>query len=87
MGHIGVVDRQYLDDALVGLVRPVNHQFKVSEVAHAKTSFTAKREDRDDCTGSLPWIDGEICLRQFIDHDLTIVHWGQCHDSVGSILP
>ena len=74
MGHIGVVDRQYLDDALVGLVRPVNHQFQVSEVTHSETALTTKGENGDHRTGSLPWMDGEIRLRQFIDDHLAILH-------------
>ena len=34
--HIGVVNRQYLQDALVGLVHPVNHLLQVAKVTHTK---------------------------------------------------
>ena len=42
IGDGGVVDREYLDDALIGLGSPVNHQLEVAEVSNSETAFRAK---------------------------------------------
>ena len=38
--HIGIVDGQHLNKALLGSGSPVNHQFQVAKVAHTKASLT-----------------------------------------------
>ena len=40
--HVGIVDRQHLQNALVGLVNPVNHLLQITEVAHAKGALTTQ---------------------------------------------
>ena len=67
LSHIGIVDWQYLDDMLVGLVRPVDHHFQITEIAYTETALTAEGEDRDDGSGSLPRIDREESLRKLIN--------------------
>ena len=41
MCDVRIVNGQHLQDALVGLGSPVNHQFQVSEIAYAKRPLTA----------------------------------------------
>ena len=42
IGDGGVVDREYLNDALIGLGSPVNHHLEVAEVSNSETAFRAK---------------------------------------------
>ena len=37
----------------MGLCHPVDHQFKVAEVAHAEATFRAEREDWNECASHL----------------------------------
>ena len=87
MGHIGIIDWQHLNHTLVGLVCPVNHHFQIAEVAHTKTPLTAQRENRNHRTGTFPWINGEISLRQFIDHHLIGTDGRQVNAAVGILFP
>ena len=58
-GHGGVVDWQYLDDALPGGGRPVDEPFQVVELADAEILFRTEREDRDRRPGAPPPALGE----------------------------
>ena len=42
VGHVRIVDRQYLQHPLFGLGTPVNHHLQVAEVTHAETPLTAQ---------------------------------------------
>ena len=42
MCHIGIGDRQHLQDALFGLRTPVDHHFQITKVTHAKTTLAAE---------------------------------------------
>ena len=73
VGHVGIVDRQHLQHALLGLRTPVDHLLQIAEVAHAEAALTAQREDGDHGACSLPGIDGEESLRQLVDYHLALL--------------
>ena len=80
-------DGQNLKDALLGLLTPVDHQFQVAEVAYAETALAAEREDGNHGSGSLPGINGEEGLRQFIDNHLAQFDFRQRDLTVHAVLP
>ena len=85
--HIGIVDGQHLQNALVGLVYPVHHLLKVTKVTHAKRALTTQREDRYHGTCTLPRIYREVRLRQFIDDNLIVSDIWQDNRTVSALLP
>ena len=87
VGYVGVVDRQYLQNALLGFVAPVNHHLEVAEVAYSETTFATQREDGDNRTCALPWINGEVSLRQFVYHNFAFSHLWQFNCAVHTVLP
>ena len=87
MGNVGIVNGQHLQHTLAGLVGPVNHQLQVAEVAHAETSFTTQRENGDNGASTLPGVNGEPGLRQFIDHHLARCYFGQLDAAVLARFP
>ena len=87
MSDVRIVDGEYLQHALLRLGAPVDHQLQVAEVAHAEATLAAEREDGNHRAGTLPRIDGEIGLRQFIDHHLAEFNLGQCDGAVGTVFP
>ena len=87
VGHVGIVDRQHLQHALLGLRTPVDHLLQVAEVAHAETALAAQGEDGNYGSCSLPGIDGEESLRQFVDNHLALLQLRQDDSTVLAILP
>ena len=86
-GDEGVVDREHLQDALLGLVAPVNHELQVAEVAHAKAALAAQREDGDDGAGTLPRVDREEGLWQLVDHHAGSLLADAVDGAVHAVLP
>ena len=58
--HIRIVDRQYLNDTLTGLVCPVNHHLQVSEITYTEATLTSQGEDGDNRSCTLPWINIKV---------------------------
>ena len=85
--HIGIGDRQHLKDTLFGLGTPVDHHLQIAEVTHAEATLTTEREDGNHRTCRLPRVNGEIGLRQFIDHHLAEFDFGQINRTVHTVLP
>ena len=85
-GHGGVVDWQYLDDALPGGGRPVDEPFQVVELADAEILFRTEREDRDRRPGALPSAFGEPRVRRGVEG--VFAGAGQfAPGAVGTLLP
>ena len=87
IGHVRIVDGQHLQYALLGLRTPVDHLLQITEVAHAETALAAQGEDGDHGACSLPGIDGEESLRQFVDNHLALLQLRQDDSTVLAILP
>ena len=62
VGGCGVVDRKHLEQALVGLCHPVDHQLQVAEVAHTEAALRAEREHGDEGSCHLLVVESEECL-------------------------
>ena len=62
MAHRGVVDRQYLQYALVGVCHPIDHALEVAEVAHSETALCAQGEDGNEGASLLDIIYLKECL-------------------------
>ena len=85
-GHGGIVDRQYLDDALPGGGRPVDEPFQVVELTDAEILFRTEREDRDRRPGALPSAFGEPRVRRGVEG--VFAGAGQfAPGAVGTLLP
>ena len=85
-GHGGIVDRQYLDDALPGGGRPVDEPFQVVELADAEILFRTEREDRDRHSGAPPPALGEPRVRRGVEG--VFAGAGQlAPGAVGTLLP
>ena len=76
VGDGGIVDREYLQHALLGLVAPVDEHFQVAKVAHAKAALTSQREDGDHRSCTLPGINREVSLREFVNHHVAFLKLG-----------
>ena len=84
---VGIVDGQYLQHTLLGLVAPVNHQLQVAEIANAETALTAERENGNHRSRTFPGINGEVSLCQFVDDHIACLKVRQRHGTVHSVLP
>ena len=84
---IRIVDRQDLDDPLRGLVGPVDHHLQVAEVTDTETTLASQREHRNHRTGTLPRIDREVGLWQFINQHLVAAKLYQLYAAILSLFP
>ena len=87
MRDVRIVDGQYLQNTLLGLVAPVDHHLQIAEVAYTKTTLATQRENRNHGTCTLPRINREISLCEFIDHHVALLHLWQNDGAVRTILP
>ena len=87
VGDGGVVDGEHLQGTLTGGCHPVDHLFQVAEIAHAKATLAAKREDGHHGACHTPRRNGKARFFQFIYHGVAFLQLGEHDGAIAGFFP